>query len=289
MPLQLEFAPVLLALAHLLLGWLVLVTAKFAKDRVSPYQLDNELTGNDNHAFGLAIAGYYVAVFAIYLGATRGQALPLDAGVAGVVQALGLDFAWSLGGILALSGSRFVMDRSLLIGCRNSEQIIRNRNLASGVVEGCGYLATGLVLSGAMRQTGGSIWTTVAFFVLSQLVLILFGRCYQWWVGYDVSQQVVAGNLAAGLAFGLTLIAISVLMLKATSGEFVQWPINLSYFVFDSVAGFLLLLGLRWVTDAALLPDARIAEEIVRDRNVNVGLLEGILAIGNATLILFLF
>ncbi len=289
MTLNLELAPVLLALAHLLVGWLVLVTAKLAKDWLSPYQLNHELTSKDNQAFGLAIAGYYIAVFAIYLGATRGQPLPLDAGAAGVGQAIGLDLAWSMAGILALNASRYVMDRSLLASCCNSEQIIRHRNLASGAVEGCGYIATSLVLSGAMRETGGSVWTAAAFFVLSQLVLILFGRFYQWWVDYGVSEQVIAGNLAAGAAFGLTLVAISILMLKATSGEFVDWPTNLSYFAFDAVAGFLLLLALRWVTDAALLPDACIVEENSRDRNVNVGLLEGVLATGNATLIFFLF
>jgi hypothetical protein len=49
------------------------------------------------------------------------------------------------------------------------------------------------------------------------------------------------------------------------------------------------LLGLRWLTDLALLPAARISEEIVRDRNVNVGLVEGSLAIGAASIIFFLF
>jgi hypothetical protein len=85
------------------------------------------------------------------------------------------------------------------------------------------------------------------------------------------------------------LIAISLLMFKATSGEFVGWGINLSYFAFDAIAGFLLLLALRWVVDAALLPKARIADEIVRDRNLNVGMIEGVLAAGVAAIILVVF
>ena len=55
------------------------------------------------------------------------------------------------------------------------------------------------------------------------------------------------------------------------------------------VVGFALLLVFRWVVDAALLPNARIAEEIARDRNVNVGLLEGVLASGVAGIILMVF
>ena len=57
-----------------------------------------------------------------------------------------------------------------------------------------------------------------------------------------------SGNLAAGTAFGLTLVAFSLLTLKA-----------------------------------------RIADEIVRDRNVNAGLMECAVALGVGARILFVF
>ena len=107
--------------------------------------------------------------------------------------------------------------------------------------------------------------------------------------GYDVAGEIRGANLAARLAFGMTLVAIALLMVKATSGEFVDWGRNLSFFAFDTVAGVILLRLLRWVTDLLLLPNASIPEEIVSDRNVNAGLIEGVLAIGIAAIILFLF
>jgi hypothetical protein len=79
------------------------------------------------------------------------------------------------------------------------------------------------------------------------------------------------------------------LMVRAVTGEYVSWIRNLTWFAIDALIGLLLLLVLRWVTDAALLPHARIAEEIARDRNVNVGLIEGVLAVGIAAIILYLF
>jgi hypothetical protein len=88
---------------------------------------------------------------------------------------------------------------------------------------------------------------------------------------------------------GLMLVALSLLLVKATSGDFVDWPTNLSYFAFDAAAGFILLMAMRWVVDLALLPNARIHDEIVRDRNVNVGLVEGVLAIAVAAIVLFRF
>lgn len=289
MNLQLDLAPILLALTQVVLGVLMLIVARLIKNLLSPYRMDQELTANDNPAFGLPIAGYYAAVVCVYVGAVRANPVPLDAGSGGALLALGLDFAWATGGILALTISRWVMDRALVTRVRVSDEIIRNRNIAAGAVEAGVYIASGLVLSGAIREPGGSVLTACVFFVLSQVVLIVLGRLYQRLAGYGVAKEIETANLAAGAAFSLTLIALALLMLKATSGDFVGWGSNLTFFAFDAGTGFVLLVALRWLTDLALLPGTRISEEIVRDRNVNVGLVEGVLAVGVAGIILFVF
>ncbi|MEO8659965.1 MAG: DUF350 domain-containing protein [Bryobacteraceae bacterium] len=283
-----ELIPILLALAHVALGVVVLILAKLCRDIVSPYPTEVELTSHDNPAFGMAVAGYYAATVIVFLGATRAQGLPLDAGSMAVLQALGLDLAWAVGGIIALNLTRVFMDRVLITQCNNSQEITEKRNLAAGAVEfGC-YIASGLVLSGAIGAKGGTLVTTVVFFVISLLTLVILGRGYLAFAGYNVAAEVRKGNFSAGVPFGLTLIALSILMLKATSGEFISWGVNLGYFAADAISGFLLLMLLRWVTDLALLPHAKIEEEVVRDHNVNAGLVEGVLAIGIATIILFL-
>jgi uncharacterized membrane protein YjfL (UPF0719 family) len=287
-PWNIDVAPLMLSLAHVVTGVLVLVVAKLLKSALSPYRTDEEMTSKDNPAFGLAVAGYYVAVAAIYIGAVRPVAAD-EVGTVAAFRAIVENFAWALGGIVALAFSRWLMNRFLVSGARCSDEIVANRNTAAGAVE-CGvYLASGLVLAGALREPGGSLVTTVVFFLLSQFVLLLLGRLYQLWSGYGIAREICGGNLSAGVAFGLTLVALSLLMFKATSGEFIDWTTNLTFFAFDAVIGFALLMGLRWVTDLALMPDARIADEIVRDRNVNVGLLEGAVALSVAGLILFVF
>jgi uncharacterized membrane protein YjfL (UPF0719 family) len=285
---QLEYAPLALAFTHVIAGIVVLIAAKFLKDLLSPYSVDRELTSNDNPAFGFAVAGYYAAVVIVYLGAASIGPLPLEAGTRGVLIALGTDIAWALGGIVALNGSRWLMDRLLLLGGQNSKQVI-GRNVAAGALECGAYIASGLILSGAIRQPGGTVLSALILFVLGQGALILIGRLYQRAAGYDVGGEVCGSNLAAGVAFSMTLVAVAMLMMKATSGVFIDWSQTLTFFVFDAVAGILLLLALRWVVDLVLLPNARIADEIVRDRNVNVGLVEGVLAVGIGAIILYLF
>lgn len=281
--------PLLLALVHVFLGVVVLTLAKLCRDLVSPYATDVELTSKDNPAFGLAVAGYYAGTVCVYLGATQAEGLPADAGSAAVLRALGIDLAWAVGGIIALNLTRWVMDRVLVAGTRNSEEIVNHRNLAAGAVECGAYLASGLVLAGAISSTGGTVLTALVFFLLSQFALVVLGRGYERFAGYDVASEVRKGNFAAGVPFALTLVALSLLMLKATSGDFVSWRVSLGFFAFDAIGGFLLLMLLRWVTDLALLPHTRIQEEVVRDRNVNAGLIEGVLAVGIAAIILYLF
>lgn len=287
--LQSDYAPLALGFTHVVLGVVVLVLAKYVKDLLSPYSLDQELTSRDNPAFGLALTGYYAATVIIYLGAASVGPLPLDAGTRGVLTAMGIDVAWAAAGILALNGSRWLMDHLLVTGVENSHEVTENRNVAAGVVECSGYIAAGLVLAAAIRQPGGTVWSAAALFLLGQAALILIGHLYQRLAGFNVPREIAGANLAAGVAFGMTLVALALLMVKAVSGEFVDWGRTLSFFVFDVIAGFALLRLLRWVTDLVLLPNAEIPTEIVRDRNVNAGLIEGVLAIGIAAIILYLF
>lgn len=251
--------------------------------------MDEELTERDNPAFGLALAGFYAAVVIVFLGVARAGAVPVDSGAAAAITALGIDLGWTLAGVVALAISRTLMDRLLIARCCQSDEIVKNHNTASGAVEFGVYLSAAVVLAGTLREPGGSPLTAIVFFVLAQIVLLILGRVYQALAGYDVAAEIRSGNLAAGVALGLTLIAISLLMFKATSGEFVDWPTNLTFFAFDSIIGFALLLGFRWLVDAALLPSARIADEVARDRNTNVGLVEGVLSIGIAAIILVVF
>ena len=286
---QFDYAPVALAFVQVVLGVAVLILAKLSLRWLSPYSTDQELTARDNPAFGLAIAGYYAGTVIVYLSTTASLPLPLDDGANAVFLAMAGDTAWSLAGIVALNASRWLMDRLLVTGVRNDREITGHRNSAAGALECGAYISAAVVLAGAIRQPGGTPWTAAALFLLGQFVLILMGHLYQRWIGYDVAAQIRSANLAAGLAFAMTLVALAILMLKAISGEFVSWTRNLSFFAFDAIAGLVLLMLLRWITDVALLPHSRPTEEIVRDRNINVGLIEGTLAIGIAAIILFLF
>ncbi|HLH43355.1 MAG TPA: DUF350 domain-containing protein [Bryobacteraceae bacterium] len=287
--LHLDYAALALSVVQVVLGVVVLVLAKWALRALSPYATDQEMTTRDNPAFGLALSGYFAAVAIVYLSAAGFAPLPLDNGMAAVFASVGANLAWTLAGIVVLNASRWLTDRLLIPHFRNDREIVDRRNLAAGALECGGYIAAAAILAGAIRQPGGNAFTAAATFVLGIFVLILMGRLYEAWSGYPVAQEIRSGNFAAGIGFALTLVALSLIMLKAISGEFTTWTRNLSFFAFDSIVGLVLLLFLRWLMNITLLPHARITDEIVRDRNVNIGLLDGVLAVGLAWMILLLF
>ena len=65
------------------LGLVVLVLAKYARDIVTPYRIDEEVTQKNNLAVALRFSGYLVGVMLVFLGALVGvEVLPSPASAA---------------------------------------------------------------------------------------------------------------------------------------------------------------------------------------------------------------
>jgi uncharacterized membrane protein YjfL (UPF0719 family) len=276
------------SLLYVGLGLAVLLIAKLLKDLLTPYKLDEELTARDNPAMGLTLAGYYLGVIIIYLGATVGPLPEGELSRGELLVLLLIDLAYSVGGILLLNLGRMLLDRVVLTGFSTVKEIIEDRNVGMGAVEMGSYLATAFTVAGAIHGLGGGPLTALVFFALGQVVLLLFARFYQLITRYDVHHEIEQDNVAAGVALGLSLVAIGIVLLKATSGAFVGWGENLWTFAWEAGLGFLLLMVLRWITDWVFLPGTTIAHEIARDRNLNAAWIEGAVAMGMASVIFFM-
>ena len=274
-----------LGLAYLILGLLVLVVAKYVQDWLTPYSLDEELTEHDNPALGLAVTGYLIGVMIIFLGAVVGPDLSDKLSW----QELLLEVAIDLGyGIAALNVARLIVDKLVLTRFSTVKEIITDRNAGTGAVECGAYIGSALVIAGAIHGEGGGPLTALVFFVLGQLVLVGFTRFYQMITKYDIHAEIERDNVAAGVALGLSMIAISIIVFKGTVMEFEGWVENLTWFGIDVALGFVLLYVLRKVTDVVFLPRSSLAHEIAHDQNLNAAWLEGAIANCLAVMIFFL-
>lgn len=222
----------------------------------------------------------------VFLGASVGPSAATT--VSGYAATVAEDLLWAVGGIVLLNAGRFVVDRLVLYRFSTVKEIITDRNVGTGAVE-CGtYIATALIVAGAIHGEGGGPGTALAFFALGQLALVGFGLFYQAITRYDIHAEIERDNVAAGVAFGASLAAIGVILLRANVGDFVGWGPNLLAFVEYAVLGALALMVLRRLTDWALLPGTTIPLEIARDRNLTAAWIEGVVSTGMAALIFFM-
>jgi uncharacterized membrane protein YjfL (UPF0719 family) len=290
-----RFYNIEISLAYVVLALILLIIAKATKSLLTSYNLNHELTTADNPALGLSLTGYFCGVVIVFLGAAVGPAVFIDPlaetshDLVPLLKEFGLVFAWALGGIVLLNVGRWIVDKLVLVRFSTVKEIIEDRNAGTGAVEFGNYVATALIVAGAINGTGGGPLTALVFFALGQAALILFTLFYQWLTAYDIHDEIERDNVAAGVALGGSMIAIGVVLLKATSGDFVSWSSNLLDFAFFAVVGFVLLMVLQKVTDYLFIPDSSLSDEIARDRNVSAAWIESIVAIGMAAVIIHMF
>jgi len=264
----------------ILLYLLILLLSKMINDYFTPYKIDEELHEKDNVALATSMAGYLGATTIIFVGSLLGPSK-------GILEDLMAVGGYSLLGIALLNLSRMINDRFILNQFSNVKEIIEDRNVGTGAVQFGSYFASGLIVAGSIHGEGGGIHTLLVFFVLGQIALILFTKIYNWITPFCLHDEIELDNIAAGVAFGGTLIAVGIILMKGASGNFVDWGHNLSVFAMDVLLIFILLPMVRFFFDKMMMPKASLDREIQHDRNLGAGLLEMVGAISFSVILLF--
>ncbi len=224
-------------LLYVVLGIAALILSKLAIGLFSPYKkIDKELVHSDNFALGLTLSGYYAGVVIIFLGAAIGEGSEEISSVGAAAVAAVVDFAYAVFGILALNLCRKVVEKAILYKFSTVKEIIEDHNVGTGAVEAGMMIATALIIAGAIHGQGG-VLSAVVFFVAGMLLLVLFSRFHALLTPYDDHEEIEKDNVAAGAYLGFSLIALGIIVLKATAGDFISWSHNLSYFLLYAVIG----------------------------------------------------
>jgi uncharacterized membrane protein YjfL (UPF0719 family) len=229
--------------------------------------LSEALTTQDNPAASIAFGGFTVS-FAASLSSVasfRSGQLLLD------VQTI------FLYGFLALALVVFC-DRahSMLLhpGIGGKKEIYEDRNVGVAIAKAGALVGSGLTLAGSLNGDGGGILAVLVFFILGQLALSLVGWIHRKTCGYGFFESMAQGNAAAGLSYAGTLIASGIILFNATSGNFTDWKHDLINFFIQAGLGLILVPVLRWIFDMIWMPGAIMSQEIARDKNWGVVLLE---------------
>ena len=84
------------------------------------------------------------------------------------------------------------------------------------------------------------------------------------------------------------MIALGVLLLKASAHHFESLQSSVMEYVTLTFIGFIVLFLIRQLVDNALLPKTSIAHEIAVDKNLGAAWIESLVAIGMAAVIYFM-
>lgn len=260
---------------------LLFLVAKMLKQWLTPYSIQQELTGDDNLAQAASMAGYYGGFAILFIGAYLGPGVNWW-------QDLLVVAGYTLMGLLLLNLSRGLNDRFILHGLSLVHALRDQHNTAAGVILGANYLASALIVAGAIHGEGGGPVTALVFYALAQLALTVFGWVYEKLTPYVIQTEIEQDNLAAGLGFGGNLIALGLVITAAINGDFVSWGHNLGVLALSILGVFIYLLLVRLFFDKVVISQGDLNEEIAKDKNTGAGLLEATMAISFATILFFM-
>ena len=253
----------------------------------------DELVKKDNLAFALAIIGYYIglllAIGSAIIGPSKGIVLDLvDIGIYGLLA------------IILLNLSSFINDAVILSKFKIEKEIVDDRNAGTGVVLAASYIASGLIIFGAVSGEGenffpGLSWgytlsgivSAVSFWFIGQIILVITAYFYNLITPYNVHEHIEKDNVAVGIGFAGALISLANLVRHGISGDFIGWTENAYWLGIEIMIGLAFLPSVRLITDKVLLPGEKLTDEIINQEHPNIGaaMIEAFAYIGGSVII----
>jgi len=279
-----------IGLVYVGMGILLLAFARLVQDFVTPYKIQEQLRTHDNVALALSIAGYYLGIIIVFVGAVyQPFTSSVDSNLGftteyweDVIEVL----VTTVIGIIILNVARIIVDKLVLYKFSTEKEIVEDHNAGTGAVEAAVYVAVGIVIAGAVAGVGGGPETSFAFLGLGLLTLILYTLFYEFTTSYDVHDEIERDNVAVGVALAGNLIAISIVVFKAVFGDFTTWEEGIAGFLTFAVIGTALLFVVRMLVDLILFPKVSMAQELTVDRILGLALIETSVLV-SASLILY--
>lgn len=285
-----------------LISFILFYIGKKIKDWIEPGDLDQEIVVKNNTAVSTGLSGYYLGLTLILLV---------------ILSSPGTDFIsdcfqvlyYGILGILLLNLSYFINDKLIFRSLDFNELVYSGRNVAVGAVVFGSSLASSIIvaasLSGENAGFAFSIWKNldllepvqklldgtllgIVFFIVGQITLILFTIAYRKIIPYSLDVELKEKeNLASGISYSGALVSIGIIIARALHKEPVSMEHTLFQVFLDFILGLLVIPAVRLLTDAVILPGSTLKEEISRDQNVGVGILEAVVLVSFAGILFY--
>jgi len=272
---------ILTSLIYLVEAFALFMIGKFIYDQFHRnIKVNHELVEKDNLAFAISLTGYFIGLTLVIGGAIVGPSY-------GLWEDLLMIGVYGILGIVLLNLAAILNDKLLLSQFKVHKEIIEDQNVGTGVVEAANFIATGLIVYGAIVGEGGGIITALVLWVFGQAILLVVGKVYDAITPYKIHDLIEKDNIPVGIGFAGALIAVANLIRAGFEADFDGWFDHLINVGVDTGLGLLLLPILRYFTDKVLLPGRSINDEIANQEhpNVGAGLIEAFAYVGGSVLL----
>lgn len=276
------------SLIYLFVSCIVLIIAKGVYVRLLKYDMYKEIR-LENYTAVVPYCGFLLGNAAILAGAFIG---PDSQGT--FLKELIYYLLYAVLGIGLTLFSGFVAEKLILHKFNNTDEIVRDRNLGTAAVYFGIYLASGLIISACVTGetlAGQPKWyglvSTLVYYALGMIFLVLFSKLHDKLSPYSLLGEIEEDNAAVGISFAGNIIAIGLILMRATVGDLADWQTGLISYFIDITAIILLLPAVRILLDRILVKGVNIAQE-VKNNNVAAGLGEAFVIVAFAIMIFFM-
>jgi len=250
----------------------------------------DELSKQDNFAFGISVAGSIAALGIVLTGAITGETADSY-----LMEAIGM-LSYGLFGLILIKVGRIIHDRFALNKLNKTEQI-KAGNLTIGIVDAAGAIATAIIIRAVLIWVHGiDIGTFIAIlsgFIVSQAMLVLVTRLkerqYAKHNQDDSLQEAFAnGQVALAIRYAGQVISTA-LAVTAASYFFSYSPDTLvmnlvAWLVFGLVMTLLVAL-LTFIAKKLILWGINLVEEVDQQHNIGVASIEMAISISIALIL----
>ena len=277
-----DLAWLLYSSGYLVVALVFLLIAKILYNLVTPFCVNEQLTEKDNPALGIHFFGYLFGILAVICSVFYGDTeTPSLSTFLEEIQEVAL---YGGLGIVLLLIAGLINDKVFLNTFNNRTEIIDKENKAVAFVTASTYISSGLIIAAAIFASI-DLFSLLMFYVIGQIILLIFMSLYKGLTKFDDQKELgEAQNVAVALAISGNMIAYSLILMKGIAVNpaiSVDWTLgdrllNLAYY---AIGGLVLISIVRLVADYIFMPKAKIHKELVEDKNINAGLMEGTLVL----------
>jgi len=274
-----------ITIAILLLGAMKFISGLSAKVNAT-----DELSKEDNFAFGISVAGSIAALGIVLTGAISGENAPSY-----TMEVIGM-LSYGVLGLILIKIGRYVHDRLALNQLDKTEQI-KNKNIAIGLVDAAAAIATAIVIRAVLLWVHGlDISTFIAIisgFVVSQAMLILITRIKEKQYannnqGDCLQEAFVNGQVALAIRYAGQVISTALAVTAAshflTYSPETLW-FNLAGWLVFSIVMTVLVMLLTSLAKSIILWGINLSEEVDQQNNIGVASVEMAISISIALIL----